>query len=119
MFYQRSHWISLLFGVGAIYLWTLFEIYGTVGIVGIIVALIVGGMLGRSVWAAANALTNDWLDNTHVVPGLLIGLLISAVAGLWLEASEILPGSLFYVTGAGGLLGIVIGLGLDAKARRD
>ena len=119
MFEERSHWVSLIFGIGAIYLWTLFGIYGTVGIIGIIVALIVGGAVGRAVWAGANALTNDWFDDTHTLPGVFIGLILSLLGGFGIEASGILPGSFFYVLGAGALLGLVIGLRMDAKSRHD
>ena len=119
MFEERSHWISFIFGIGAVYLWTLFGIYGTVGIIGIIVAFIVGGIVGRAVWAGANALTDDWFDDTHTLPGLFIGLIVSLLAGFGIEASGILPGSFIYVLGAGGILGLVIGLGMDAKARRQ
>lgn len=118
MFEERSGWISLIFGIGAIYLWTLFGIYGTVGIVGMIVALIVGGAVGRRLWAGANRLTNDWFEDTHTLPGVLIGLVLSMLGGLGLEASGILPGAFFYVLGAGGILGLIIGLRMDAAARR-
>ena len=119
MFEQRSHWISFIFGIGAVYLWTLFGIYGTVGIIGIIVAFIVGGIVGGLVWEGANYITNDWFDDTHTLPGLLIGLVLSLLGGFGIEASGILPGSFIYVLGAGGILGIGIGLGMDAKARRQ
>lgn len=119
MFEQRSHWVSLISGIGAIYLWTLFGIYGTVGIIGLIIAFIVGGMLGRMVWAGANRLTNGWFDETHTLPGVFIGLVLSLLVGFGIEASGILPGSFFYVLGAGVLLGLAIGLRMDAKGRRD
>ena len=118
MFEERSHWISFIFGIGAVYLWTLFGIYGTVGIIGIIVAFIVGSIVGRALWAGANALTDDWFDDTHTLPGLFIGLIVSMLAGFGIEASGILPGSFIYLLGAGGILGLVIGLRMDAKARR-
>ena len=119
MFEQRSHWVSLISGIGAVYLWTLFGIYGTVGIIGIIIAFIVGGMVGRGVWAGANTLTDDWFDETHTLPGVFVGLLLSLFAGFGIEASGILPGAFFYLLGAGGILGLIIGLRMDAKARRQ
>ena len=119
MFEERSHWVSLISGIGAIYLWTLFGIYGTVGIIGIIIAFIVGGMVGSMVWAGANRLTNDWFDDTHTLPGVFIGFVLSLLAGFGIEASGVLPGVFFYVLGAGVLLGLAIGLRMDAKGRHD
>ena len=119
MFEERSHWISFIFGIGAVYLWTLFGIYGTVGIIGIIVAFIVGGIVGGLVWEGANYITNDWFDDTHTLPGLFIGLVLSLLGGFGIEASGILPGAFLYLLGAGGILGLVIGLRMDANARHQ